>query len=124
MRRGVFVLLFLILLTACGSSKSGLTVDDLAIVKVDDQKAVIKYGMSRADSEKVLGKGEKMTIGDSFTYNSGVRIMYRNDKVAGISLTDESADAYETVSGLKIGMLKDEIKEVYGDQHQGDYEKT
>lgn len=67
---------------------------------------------------------EEINIGDSFAYSSGVRIMYREDKVAGISMIEESEDAYETVGGLKIGMLKADVKKIYRDQYLADLEKN
>ncbi|NQX43786.1 hypothetical protein HQN87_00455 [Paenibacillus tritici] len=124
MRKTVLVLLFLFVLTACGSSEDGLTVKDLAIHKSNDDKVVVQYGMSRADAEKVLGTGEDMKIGHTFTYSDGVKIMYREDKVAGIYLTEESKDVYETAQGMKIGMPKDDFKKKYGDQYVADLEKN
>ncbi|MEK3683677.1 hypothetical protein [Paenibacillus sp. FSL R10-2736] len=124
MRKSILALLFLFCLTACGSSNGGLTTKDLAIKKVDDDKAVVQYGMNRVDAEKVLGEGEDIKIGNSFAYSSGVRIMYREDKVAGINLTEESEDMYETVGGLIIGMSKEDVKKIYGDQYLADLEKN
>lgn len=84
MRKTLLVVLFLFVLTACADSKDGVTTKDLAIQKVNDHKAIVEYGMSRADAEEVLGKGEDKDIANSVMYSSGVRIMYREDKVAGI----------------------------------------
>ncbi|AIQ45644.1 hypothetical protein R70723_06875 [Paenibacillus sp. FSL R7-0273] len=124
MHKGILALLLVVVLTACGSSDAGLTTKDLAIQKVNDDKAVVKYGMSREAAEKVLGQGEKAGLGDSFSYSSGVRVMYRDDNVAGIYLTEESESAYETAGGMKVGMQSDEIRKIYGDQALSDLEKN
>ncbi|UQZ36981.1 hypothetical protein C2I18_27680 [Paenibacillus sp. PK3_47] len=125
MRKGFLALLFIaLLITACGSSNGGLTTKDLAIRKVDDSKAVVSYGMSRADAESVLGEGEQLDIGDSFSYSSGVKVMYREDEVAGIYLTEGSEEAYETVDGARIGMNKDAVKGIYGDNYLSDLERN
>ncbi|WP_150271643.1 hypothetical protein [Paenibacillus tepidiphilus] len=122
MRKCTLTLLFLvILLTACGSSEGGFTTKDLAIKKVSDDKAVVRYGMSRVDAENVLGEEEGTESGYSISYSSGVSVMYREDKVAGIYLTEESEDTYETVDGLSIGMIKDEVKKIYGDNYLYDH---
>ncbi|MFD1907358.1 hypothetical protein ACFSQ7_30550 [Paenibacillus rhizoplanae] len=34
-----------------------MTTKHLAIQKVNDHKAIVEYGMSRAEAEEVLGKG-------------------------------------------------------------------
>ncbi|WP_341186322.1 hypothetical protein [Paenibacillus sp. FSL H7-0756] len=111
-------------LTACADSKDGVTTKDLAIQKVNDHKAMVEYGMSRAEAEEVLGKGEDKDIANSIMYSSGVRIMYREDKVAGITLAEESKDTYETTGGFKIGMSKDDFKQIYGDQYLTDMERN
>lgn len=124
MRKTVLVLLFLFVLTACANSKDGVTTKHLAIQKVNDHKAIVEYGMSRAEAEEVLGKGEEKDIANSVMYSSGVRIMYREDTVAGISLGEESKDAYETVGGFKVGMSKDDFKKIYGEQYLKDMERN
>lgn len=124
MRKTVLVMLFLFVLTACADSKDGVTTKDLAIQKVNDHKAIVKYGMSRAEAEEVLGKGEDKDIANSVMYSSGVRIMYREDKVAGITLAEESKDTYETIGGFKIGMSKDNFKQIYGDQYLKEMERN
>ncbi|ETT63472.1 hypothetical protein C173_24292 [Paenibacillus sp. FSL R7-277] len=124
MRKTVLVMLFLFVLTACADSKDGVTTKDLAIQKVNDHKAVVEYGMSRAEAEEVLGKGEDKDIANSVMYSSGVRIMYREDKVAGITLAEESKDTYKTTGGFKIGMSKDDFKQIYGDQYLKEMERN
>lgn len=116
--RGILlVILIALMLSGCTAegSSSHLSKEDLSIKKVEGGKSKVEYGMSRSDVEKVLGTGEKSTMG-FFTYGNGVTIMYRNDKVAGISLDKEAADKYQTPK-IKIGMLKSEVKEVYGEEN-------
>lgn len=47
--------------------------------------------MTCSDAEKVLGPGEKTDYDNRFEYASGVKNMYRDDKVAGIYLDMDSA---------------------------------
>ncbi|MEK3904081.1 hypothetical protein [Paenibacillus sp. FSL R7-0179] len=124
MRKTIMVMLFLFILTACADSKDGLTTKDLAVQKVNDSKAIVGYGMSRAEGEEVLGEGDDKSIANSVMYSSGVRVMYREDKVAGITLSEESKDTYETTGGFKIGMSKDDFKKIYGDQYLMDMERN
>lgn len=44
--------------------------------------------------------------------------------MAGITLTEESKEAYETVGGFQIGMSKDDFKPIYGDQYLNDTERN
>lgn len=124
MRKIVLGLLFLLVLTACGDSKDEITTKQLVIQKVNDSKAKVQYGMSRAEAEEVLGKGEEKGIANAVSYDSGVTIMYREDKVAGMTLGKESKDRYETAGGFQIGMSKDEFKQIYGDQYLKDMESN
>lgn len=110
-----FVLVFLLAGCSQNEQKVELTKKDLTIEKVGESKSKVEYGMSRSDAEKVLGTGEKSTM-SFFSYGSGVKIMYRDDKVAGISLDQESADAYQSPK-IKIGMLKEDIKKTYGEEN-------
>ncbi|WP_151735699.1 hypothetical protein [Paenibacillus tengchongensis] len=125
MRKGTITLLFLVLLlTACGSSDGGFSTKDLAIQKVGDDQAVVRYGMSRVDAESILGEEGELESGNSFSYSSGVKVMYREDKVAGIYLTEESEGAYETAAGLSSGMNNDDVKKIYGDHYLSDLENN
>ncbi|ASA20964.1 hypothetical protein [Paenibacillus donghaensis] len=112
MRRCAVLLLMLVLLTACGASNSGLSTDDLAIVKVDDEKQIVQYGMSRAAAEKVLGEasGDKNYL----SYENGVKVLYRDNSVALLSLGEESKGVYKTLQGAEINMNKEELKGIYG----------
>ncbi|GGF72718.1 hypothetical protein GCM10010912_17410 [Paenibacillus albidus] len=113
MRRGAVLLLMLVLLTACGASNSGLSTDDLAIVRVDDEKQIVQYGMSRAAAEKVLGEasGNKNYL----SYENGVEVLYRDNSVVLLSLGEESKGVYKTIQGAEINMNKGEMKEIYGE---------
>ncbi|WP_238649776.1 hypothetical protein [Paenibacillus piscarius] len=116
MRKCVLVLLFLAVLTACGSSKSGISTDDLAIVKVDDEKAIVSYGMSRASVEKVTGEAESEGFGNMMFYNNGVSVIYRDNSVVGILLSEDSKGKYKTVGGAEINMNKNDFKKIYGEE--------
>ncbi|CAM3301752.1 MULTISPECIES: hypothetical protein [Paenibacillus] len=116
--RGVLLFVVLLIMLAGCNEKgqgTGLTKKDLSIERVGQEKSKVEYGMNRSDVEKVLGTGEKSTL-NFFSYESGVRIMYREDKVAGISLEKEAADAYQSPK-IKIGMLKEDIKKAYGEEN-------
>ncbi|MHA6530436.1 hypothetical protein [Paenibacillus sp. BAC0078] len=117
MRRSVIALLFLVLLTACGSSKKGLTADDLAIVKVDNEKEIVSYGMSRANVEKVLGESEESKLKRMMFYKNGVAVMYRDNSVVAILLSEESRGIFKTLQGAEINMNKDDLKKIYGNDN-------
>lgn len=102
-----------IALTGCNSS-GGITKKDLGIVKVDNKDDLVQYGMSRSDSEKVLGKGEAKGK-NGVSYENGITVIYRNEKVVAIRLGEGSEGVYTTTNGAKIGMLEDQIKEIYGE---------
>ncbi|WP_405115747.1 hypothetical protein MHH28_13605 [Paenibacillus sp. FSL K6-1217] len=117
MRRSFLVLLFLIFLTACSSKGGGLTTDDLAIEKVNDEKQIVSYGMSRSTAEKVLGEGEKDSEANSYNYKNGVRVLYRDNSVVFIYLGEASKGVYRTVQGAEINMNTDELKKIYGEDN-------
>lgn len=106
--------MFMLIITGCGSASS-FSENDMGIRKVDDTKLKVQYDMSRSDAEKVLGVGEKTKLG--FQYDSGVLIQYRDNKVAGIVLDEESTNIYETLSEVETGFLKDETMNIYGDEY-------
>ncbi|WP_339219422.1 hypothetical protein [Paenibacillus sp. FSL H8-0332] len=112
MRKIILSLLFLAVITACGSS-SGINADDLAIVKVDSEKEIVKYGMSQEDAEKILGPGKKTTTFS--TYSSGISIMYRDGAVVCIFIDEESKGKYKTIQGAEVGMSKQELINLYGE---------
>lgn len=109
---------FVIMISACSAGKPSdkFSLDDMAIVKVGSGKKV-KYGMSRAEAEEVLGSGSKSEMLYTVDYPQGVSLFYRNDTVAGIILTSDSKGVYKTERGAETGMPKEKIEKLYGDQH-------
>jgi|GEM_PF-1113362 len=117
--KGVLLFAILLIMLAGCSEKgqgTGLIKKDLTIERIGEEKSKVEYGMNRSDAEKVLGTGEKSSSMNFFSYKSGIKIMYREDKVAGISLEKEAADAYQSPK-IKIGMLKEDIKKAYGEDN-------
>lgn len=109
----IVLVLIALTLTGCNSSE-GITQKDIGIVKVGDKNAVVQYGMSRSDAEKVLGNGE--IVGKTLTtYDNGVSVVYRDEKVVAIALKEGSKESYTTTSGAKIGMSEDEITKLYSE---------
>lgn len=110
----ILMALFLsaIVLTGCNSS-GGITKKELGVVKVDDKDAIVHYGMTRSDAEKLLGK-EKNAGKVLVSYENGIDVAYREDNVVAIFLKKESEGFYTTTSGARIGMLEYEIKNIYG----------
>ncbi|MCM3632907.1 hypothetical protein [Paenibacillus camelliae] len=109
----VGLIAMMLLLVGCSSSGNGLKeikTSDLCVTHINlDSK--ICYGDEKKDVEQVTGEGEEITR--FMSYENGIRIMYRNDKVAGISLSDESLDIYES-EFAKIGDSKKSILENLG----------
>lgn len=75
--------------------------------------------MDREKAEQTVGSsiGEKKPWGVS--YENGVQLTYRENKVVGIDLSKESLDHYRTARGAQIGMTREEVIALYG----GDYMK-
>ncbi|WP_046503017.1 hypothetical protein [Paenibacillus riograndensis] len=104
-------------LTACGSSKNGLTADDLAIVKVGDEKAVVQYGMSRANVEKVLGEAENDGARGMMFYNNGVGVLYRENSAVAILMNEDSKGSFITSGGLEVNMNKNDLYKIYDEKN-------
>ncbi|OBZ08940.1 hypothetical protein A8L34_22590 [Bacillus sp. FJAT-27264] len=120
MRLKSLIVLLFVLLVGCGSSESfkpdTFSEDDLAIVKVDDEKQIVKYGMSREDAEKILGPSK--TDKELFPkYDFGVQIIYRDDKVVAIGLTEDSEGVYKSSRGAEVGMKKEGVKKLYSEKY-------
>lgn len=120
-RKGIILfMIFLVILTGCSQEKKfepdTFSKDDLAIIKEDDPKFKLSYGMSKTDVEELLGKPRETNLLGT-NYDFGVKIMYRNDKVAGIFLGEESKGIYLTARGAGVGMKKEYIKELYGNRY-------
>lgn len=113
----------LIMLTGCSQGNrfepDTFSKDDLAIIKEDDSKFKLSYGMSRDDVEKLLGapKEDENSFKHQSSYDFGVRIMYRDDTVAGIVLEESSKGIYQTVRGIGVGMTREQIEAVYGSKY-------
>lgn len=114
----LFAALLLLLITACGGKTNVLSENDIEIIDVHT-KEKISYGMGRAEVEKILGKGEKISD-DMFGYDKGVTIIYKADKLIGIMLSNRSEGNFETAQGVKIGMLGSEVLELYGSENNID----
>lgn len=118
MRRGILALLFLVVLAACGSTKSSISAEDLSIVKLDKEKEIVSYGMSREEVDKVLGSGEEDKLMPPFiNYDSGVSAIFRNGKIVLLYLPTESKGTYGGKRGTEIGMTKAQLKKVYGEKN-------
>ncbi|MBT2290958.1 hypothetical protein J7E73_17815 [Paenibacillus albidus] len=114
----LFLIATILLLIGCSNDKfkpDTFSEKDLAIYKVDNEKEVVSYGMSREDAEKVLGKPGKTSFG--VEYDFGVKVMYRNDSVALIYLSTGSEDIYKTSRGAMVGMSKEELTKLYGEKY-------
>lgn len=123
------IMVVLIILGGCSQANKfepdSFSKDDLAIIKEDDPKFKLSYGMSKTDVEKLLGKAKEddSTNFRIFSYDFGVTIMYREDMVAAIMLSDDSKEIYQTARGASVGMTKEQIKEVYGSKYAvGDHD--
>lgn len=109
-------------LSGCGKSAkefapNTFSDEDMCVVK-SDGGAKICYGDSKQDAEAIVGEGKKADFGTS--YDFGLVVMYRNDKVAGFALREDSKEVYETTRGAKIGMTKSKMKSSYGEKYSID----
>ncbi|MEK4061435.1 MULTISPECIES: hypothetical protein [unclassified Paenibacillus] len=116
--------LLLLLLAGCSSGNAEpvtmepdtFSKQDMAIYKAVNSKERVSYGMSRKNAEKVLGTGNK-GIPNSYTYDPGVSVIYRDDKVVSIALRKESQGVYRTARGAEAGMSHAGIKKLYGEKY-------
>lgn len=93
----------------------------MGIVKTDQNKSPVKYGMGRSEVEKILGEGDdESSDGQTVYYGKSLRLWYRDDKISGIELRVNSEEAYVTTSGVKAGMVEDDIKKIYGEKFYSD----
>ncbi|MDO3413039.1 hypothetical protein QWJ34_24965 [Saccharibacillus sp. CPCC 101409] len=105
----------------CGSGElefepNVLTDRDMCVVKTEDAKSRICYGTSREEAEKTAGEAQE-TYDTSSGYADGLALFYREDRVVGIDLREESIGVYQTARGAKVGMSRDELIGLYGDQY-------
>lgn len=107
----IFTATIVLLILAGCSSSSGVirsaemepdtfSEQDMAIYKADNSKERISYGMSRKDAEKVLGTGNE-GLPNSYTYESGVSVLYREDKAVAITLRVNTEGIYRTARGTR-----------------------
>jgi hypothetical protein len=96
---------------ACGSPNNAVASNDFCIVQAKDGKAKICYGMTRIDAEKVVGQGKK--IGMLYQYDNGIGIIYNEEAIVNITMTETSKGKYMTASGGEMGMLKEKFKKAY-----------
>ncbi|MGN7358678.1 hypothetical protein ACTHPF_12330 [Paenibacillus sp. SAF-054] len=118
MKKSILItIVIFIILAGCSSGKKAESIskEDLGIIQMDSGKRIV-YGMSREESEKILGTGEKSDMG-KYKYESGVSVFYRNDSVAAIFLDEESKEKYTTTHDVEIGMLKQEVVKAYGEKY-------
>jgi len=125
------ILLFgaLLLLTACNSSNSTLTIakeesfkpgvfldEDLALYDLTDNIG-ISLGMSKSNVEKKLGSplGPVDFLGR--TNYKGTDIFYKDDKVTGFMISDntDSFDRFTTPRRIKFGDSLDQVIVKYGE---------
>ncbi len=110
------VLLGIGLLTACGGSsfEPGVySMEDMCVVQVETEEQIC-YGMTQSEIDAVLGEGTEGSLG-WMEYDGGATIAYRDGVAAGLMLDRSSADKYRTARGAEVGMSKQEIKLLYGD---------
>ncbi|RRJ61777.1 hypothetical protein EHV15_01390 [Paenibacillus oralis] len=124
----VISIILLLLVTGCNSgnkaddidisalNKNAISPGDITILDNNNQKVYL--GMSRKSAEKILGSGEQSEEEkNNYDYEHGVKIIYVNDKVIAISLSSESENFYRTIRGVHIGMLKDKVINLYGEEY-------
>jgi len=127
MKKGLVIAALLSLLIAAGCSSGSESIadsyepdtfsdKDRCIMKKEDLKAEVCYGMTRAEAEKVVGDPEEDK--EVFAnYASGVKLFYRDQAVAGIALLEDSQGVYQTARGAEKGMSFDDIKKLYGEKY-------
>lgn len=111
MKNCALILMVLIVILSGCSGGGKLSLEDVGIMKIDDEKQKITLGMSRAKAEDVLGKGEKNDY-DGFEYDSGVTVRYRDGKISSIALSEESKGVYQTLNKIEIGTLRDKVEKI------------
>jgi len=83
-------------------------------------KEKICYGDDRHITEETLGSGKENKLIAGFEYDNGVMVLYRDEKVVGMALQDGSQGKFKTSRGAEIGLLKEEMKELYGEKFSVD----
>ncbi|WP_037284415.1 hypothetical protein [Saccharibacillus sacchari] len=121
-RIGLLAGAFLLSVTGCGSEEASFEPNvfsekDMCVVKAENSKSRICYGDSREEAEAVAGNAGEEVTPNHVSYEKGIRVFYRNDQVAAIELLEGSAEQYRTARGAKVGMPREEMIQLYGDQH-------
>ncbi|NGZ75230.1 hypothetical protein [Saccharibacillus alkalitolerans] len=90
---------------------------DMCIVKAEETGSRVCYGMEREEAEKAVGAlvGEEKPGG--IAYEEGVRLTYRENKVVGMDLLEDSRGRYQTARGAQVGMSREELVKLYGDRY-------
>jgi outer membrane protein assembly factor BamE (lipoprotein component of BamABCDE complex) len=112
--KGLMLILFILLAGCSQNPKDGISEDQLAVIRLDD-KVKISFGMTRDEVNEKLGvenPGDDVFTG----YDSGLSVIFREDKVVSITLSEGSEGVYETADGVGVGMTKQETMDVYGDK--------
>ena len=73
--------------------------------------------MSQEEAEKILGEGTSTGVGQSYQYNNGITIGYRDAKVVSIILNKDSKGYFKTARGAEAGMTSSRIVDLYGKEH-------
>lgn len=119
MRKSISLVLVAILfigLAACSSNGKTLSEKEISIISTSDDKSKISYGDNRTDVEKILGTESDAGSGSLVMYETA-SVWYRNEKVVGLAIDEDSGDAFVTGSGAKIGMKKADIEKAYGKRY-------
>ena len=110
--------------TGCSGGSAGeaaepdkMSAEEGCIVKINEPGQKICYGMAKSEVEAIAGTGEESgrPLLD-YQYEGGLRVGYRDDSVALLSLQWEES-AYETIRGTGAGTSKAEMKASYGDRY-------
>lgn len=112
----------MLLLAGCSSKSSegkatSFSPADMCIQKVKDTKSKICYGDSKADVEKLWGEGSPGPLKMLTSYDPGVTLSYRDDKVALLQLNEESAGKVETAAGVQVGISPKDMEKIYTNEH-------
>lgn len=112
----------MVLLAGCSSKSAegkptSFSPADMCIQKVKDTKVKICYGDSKADVEKLWGEGSPGPLKMLTSYDPGVALSYRDDKVALLQLNEESAGKVETATGVQVGISPKDMEKIYTNEH-------
>lgn len=97
-----------------GSGLKEIKTSDLCVTHIN-LDAKICYGDEKKKVETIVGEGEGSST--LITYDNGIRVMYRGDKVAGVILTEESDGVFESVIDVSMGDSKKVIKDKLGNDN-------